>query len=293
MARYYDSKERGNQQLAEYHILDSLCDTACLSSSTNFSFTASQAQEIQCTSSSKEGTRFTQWKIESAFEEGLSQLVRTAKSTWLKDAVALTVHIYLGRNYEAVEGQLPFPSGKAILAVLGSAESVFRHDLSFGSQRTLQLTIQCYSAIDSLLKDLLRDGQRIDMTGYISATLRYYEQHGSPHRDMGRRAALVKGSFPQIITPSDGYAPFILIGNDERGSYRIGTNTSMFQEELAGVEKFGSPYYRLRAQFLSTELSTEKGEDRNFDLLRERLEEAPLFHAGVVVAVGKSCSDFS
>jgi len=212
--------------------------------------------------------------------------VRTAESKGLKDAVALTVYACSGRNYEAVEGQIPFPSGEAILAVLGNAEPLFRQDVSLGSQQTLRLTIQRYSAIDPLLKDLLRDGQRIDMTGYISATLRYYEQHGSPHRDMERRTALVKNSFPEIITPGDEDAPFILIGNDERGNCRIGTNTQMFQEELAGVEKFGPPYYRLRAEFLSVGME----EDHDFELLRETLEDTPVFHAGVVVAVGKSSS---
>ena len=286
MVRYHNSKERGSHQPAEYHTQDSLCDTTCLPSSNTVAFTASQPQAIQCTPPSKEGKRYTQWKIESAFETGLRQFVRTEESKGLKDAVALTAAAYLGRNHEAVEGQISFPSGTAILTVLGSTKPVFHQEVSFGLQRTLRLTIQRYSTVNPLVKALLQDGQRIDMTEYISATLRYYEQHGLPHMDMEKRVALVKDSFPKIITRSDDYASFILVGNDEKGDYRIGTNTYMFQEELAGVEKFGPPYYRLRAEFLSV----EKAEDHDFELLRETLEDASLFQAGVVVAVGKSCS---
>jgi hypothetical protein len=104
--------------------------------------------------------------------------------------------------------------------------------------------------------------------------------------DLEQRAALVRNSFPTSITPLDQCAAFILIGHDERGRYRLGTNSRMFQEELAAVEKFGPPYYRLRTSFLSSE---QEGE-RHIDHLREILEEMPLFHGGVVVAVGKTAS---
>jgi hypothetical protein len=58
----------------------------------------------------------------------------------------------------------------------------------------------------------------------------------------------------------------------------------MFQEELAGIEKFGPPYYRLRTAFLfpGQEL------DYHSEYVRKTLKEIPLFHAGVVVAVGRS-----
>ncbi len=90
-------------------------------------------------------------------------------------------------------------------------------------------------------------------------------------------------SYPTPIILHDQCAAFILIGHDERGRSRLGTNTRMFQEELAAVETFGPPYYRLRASFLFSEPEA----DHQSEHVRKALEEMPLFHAGVVVALGK------
>jgi len=232
----------------------------------------------------EEAAGYMRWIIGSAFEGGLARLVQAGESDRLQAAVTLTVQTYLGRNRGLGEHLSFFPAGKAILAVLGSAEPIFRHQIWIGSQHTLQLALQRYAAVNPLVQDVLQDGQRIDMSSYITATLRYYEQHGSPCKDLEQRAALVHNSFPTLITPRNPCTAFILIGHDERGSSRLGTNTRMFQEELAGVEKFGPPYYRLRAAFLFSEQEA----DRQSEYVRKTLEKMPLFHAGVVVAVGKS-----
>jgi hypothetical protein len=235
---------------------------------------------------SLEQVRYMRWIIGSSFEDGLIRLVQTGESDGLQVALTLIVQTYLGRNCDSGEYLLSFPRGKAILAVLGSAEPIFRHDVWIGSQHTLQLTLQRYSAVNSLVQDILRDGQRIDMSSYITATLRYYEQHGSPCNDSEQREVLVHNSFPTAITARNPCAAFILIGQDERGSSRLGTNTRMFQEELAGIEKFGPPYYRLRTAFL---FSGQEA-DYHSSYVRKTLEEIALFHAGVVMASGKSAA---
>jgi hypothetical protein len=236
------------------------------------------------TCSCEEGARYVRWIIGSAFEDGLSQLVQTGETDGLQTAVTLTVQTYLRRTQVLGERLLSFPAGKSILAVLGGIEPVFRHEVCLGARPMLRLTLQRYQAADRLVEDLVREGQRIDMTGYIMSTLRYYEQHGSPYRDLEQQETLLHNSFSTLITPRNPSAPFILISYDERGRSRLGTHTRMFEEELAGIEKFGPPYYRLRATFLALEQEA----DRHKEHVRETLEELPLFHAGVVVAVGKS-----
>jgi hypothetical protein len=277
-----DPQERGQNLLVASHMLDSECEMACCSLPQQGNGLSAQAPAIAYLS--EEGARYMRWIIGSAFEDGFCQFVQTGETGGLQVAVTLTVQAYLGRNREAGGQLLPFPAGKAILAVLGSADPVFRHEVRLGSRSRLRLTLQRYRAAESLVQDLLQDGQRIDMTGYITAALGYYEQHGSPSMDLERRAALVHNSFPTPITQGDPCADFILIGYDERGQSRLGTHTRMFREELAGVEKFGPPYYRLQAALLATEQEV----DCHGEYVRETLEQLPLFHAGVVVAVGKS-----
>jgi hypothetical protein len=279
-----DPKERGQNLLVASHMLDSECEMARCSLPQQGNGLSAQVPAIVYPS--EEGARYMRWIIGSAFEDGFSQFVQTGETGGLQVAVTLTVQTYLGRNQEAGGHLLLFPAGKAIVAVLGSADPIFRHEVRLGSRPRLRLTLQRYRTAESLVQDLLQDGQRIDMTDYITATLWYYEQHGSPSMDLERRAALVHNSFPTPITPGDPCADFILIGYDERGLSRLGTHTRMFREELAGVEKFGSPYYRLQAAFLATEQEI----DRHGEYVRETLEQLPLFHAGVVVAVGESCA---
>jgi hypothetical protein len=279
---YTDSQERGQNQLMASRILGSECQGADCSHMAPGSDLVAQVPAVL--RSLEEVARYMRWIIGSAFEDGLIRLVQMGESDELQAAVTLTVQTYLGRNRDSEEYLLPFPTGKSILEVLGSAEPIFRHDVWIGSQHTLQLTLQRYPAVNPLVQDILRDGQRIDMSSYITATLWYYEQHGSPCKDLEQREVLVRNSFPTAITPRNPCAAFILIGQDERGSVRLGTNTRMFQEELAGIEKFGPPYYRLRATFLFSEQEA----DCHSEYVRKTLEETPLFHAGVVVAVGKS-----
>jgi len=223
------------------------------------------------------------WTVGSAFEDGLSQLVQTGESDRLQAAILLTIQTYLGRNQDPGGQLLSFPTGKAILTLLDSTEPSFRYEVWLDSWHSLQLTLQRYTAVYPLVQDLLRDGQQVDMASYITATLRYYEQHGTPCKDWEQREALMHTSYPTPIILHDQSAAFILIGHDERGCSRLGTNTRMFQEELAAVEKFGPPYYRLRAAFLFSEQEA----DQHSEYVRRALEEMPLFHAGVVVALGK------
>lgn len=275
-----DSQERGQNRLAAAHLPDSGCESASCSLLTSGPAASTPAIVCPC----QAGIRYLRWMIGSAFEDGLSRLVQTGETDGLQAAVALTVQTYLGRNWEPGGLFLPFPAGPAILAVLGSIDPIFRHEVWLDSQPTLRLTLQRYAAADPLVQDLVREGQRIDMTDYITAALRYYEEHGSPCMDLQQQAALVRNSFPTAITSRNLSVPFILIGHDERERSKLGTHTALFQEELAGVEKFGPPYYRLRAALLAG----EREANRHGEHVREMLEELPLFHAGVVVAVGKS-----
>ena len=282
MFYYTDTQEQIQNQLVASHVLDSECERAKCSHMADGSDPAAQVPAKL--RSLEETARKMWWIIGGAFEDGLARFVQAGESDGLQAAVILTVQTYLGRNRDPGEYLSLFPAGKAIQAALGSEEPIFRHEVWVGSQHTLQLTLQRYATINPLVQDILRDGQRIDMSGYIAATLRYYEQHGSPCKDMEQQAALVHNSFPTLITPGNPCTTFILIGQDERGISRLGTNTRMFQEELAGIEKFGPPYYRLRAAFLFSEQEA----DSHSEYLRKTLEEMPLFHAGVVVAAGKS-----
>jgi hypothetical protein len=278
---YTGSQERSQNQLMASRVSGSVCEGADCSHMAHGNDPLAQVPAVL--RSLEEVERYMRWIIGSAFEDGHIRLVQTGESDGLQAAVTLTVQTYLGRNRDSGERLLPFPSGKTILAVLGSAELIFRHDVWIGSQHTLQLTLQRYPAANPLVQDILRDGQRIDMSSYITATVRYYEQHGSHCKDLEQRETLVHNSFPTAITPRNPCAAFILIGQDERGSSRLGTNTRMFQEELAGIEKFAPPYYRLRAAFL---FSGQEA-DCQSEYVRKTLEEIPLFHAGVVVAVGR------
>src|SRR5437879_13524844 len=97
---------------------------------------------------------------------------------------------------------------------------------------------------------------------------------------MEQRAALVHNSFPTLITPGNPCTTFILVGQDERGSSRLGTNTRMFHEDLAGVEKFGPPYYRLRVAFLFSEQEA----DCQLGDLRQTLAEMQWMNAGRAAA---------
>lgn len=277
-----DSQEPDQNRLMVAHLPDSECEPprCWMLSAASGPLAPTSAMTCSC----EEGARYVRWIIGSAFEDGLSQLVQTGETDGLQTAATLTVQTYLGRTQVLGEPPLSFPASKSILAVLGGIEPVFRHEVCLGARPMLRLTLQRYQAADRLVEDLVREGQRIDMTGYIMSTLRYYEQHGSPCRDLEQRAALLHNSFSTLITPRNPSAPFILISYDERGRSRLGTHTRMFEEELAGIEKFGPPYYRLRATFLALEQEA----DRHKEHVRETLEELPLFHAGVVVAVGKS-----
>ena len=281
LSYYTDPQEQGQNQLVASRILDGGCEMAHCSHIAHGSDPATQASVILC--SPEETARYICWTIGSAFEDGLSQLVQTGESDGLQAAVALTVQTYLGRNRDPGGHLLSFPAGKAILTLLDSTEPIFRYEVWIDSWHTLQLTLQRYAAVHPLVQDVLRDGQRIDMTGHITAALRYYEQHGSPCKDLEQRAALVHNSFPTPIMPRDPCAAFILIGHDEQGRSRLGTNTHMFQEELANIEKFGPPYYRLRVAFLFSQQEAEHHDE----CARKALEEMPMFHAGVVVALGK------
>jgi hypothetical protein len=106
----------------------------------------------------EEAARYMRWIIGSAFEGGLARLVQAGESDRLQAAVTLTVQTYLGRNRGLGEHLSFFPAGKAILAVLGSAEPIFRHQVWIGSQHTLQLALQRYAAVNPLVQDVLRMG---------------------------------------------------------------------------------------------------------------------------------------
>jgi len=279
---YTDSQEQVQNQLVASRVLDSECERTKCSHMAHGINPVAQVPAIL--PSIEEAARYVRWIIGSAFEDGLARFVQAGETDGLQAAVILTIQTYLGRNRDLGEYLSLFPAGKAILATLGSEEPIFRHEVWVGSQHMLQLTLQRYAAVNPLVQDVLQDGQRIDMSSYITATLRYYEQHSSPCKDLEQQAALVHNSFPTLITPRNPYTTFILIGQDERGSSRLGTNTRMFQEELAGIEKFGPPYYRLRAAFLFSEQEV----DCHSEYVRKTLEEMPLFHAGTVMAVGKS-----
>ncbi|HZU02698.1 MAG TPA: hypothetical protein VFA10_23720 [Ktedonobacteraceae bacterium] len=281
MSYYTDLQEQGQNQFVASRILDSGSEMAHCSRMNYESDPTAQAPAILC--SPEETACYMCWTIGSAFEDGLSQLVQTGESDGLQAAVALTVQTYLGRNQDPGGHLLSLPTGKAILSLLDSTEPIFRHEVWLDSGHTLQLTLQRYTAVHPLVQDVLRDGQQIDMASYIAATLRYYEQHGSTCKNWEQQEALMHNSYPISIILHDQCATFILIGYDKRGRSRLGTNTRMFQEELAVVEKFGPPYYRLRAAFLFSEQEA----DHHDEYVKKALEEMPLFHAGVVVALGK------
>ncbi len=228
-----------------------------------------------------ERDRLTQWGMSSAFEQGLRRLIWGADRDDLKEAAGI-VQITIGKSQAFSKDHIPFPSSTEILQTVDTGIA-FTHTVPIGEEYVLQLTIQRYVDAPSLVEHLLQDGQRIDTTGYIQSTVNYYENHGSPCYDSQQREQLIANCFPEIISLRDDYAPFILLGDDKWGSYRIGTNTRMFQKELSQADKFGPPYYRLRTALLSS------GQERNpnIEQVREALEDMPLFHAGIVLAGGK------
>lgn len=225
--------------------------------------------------------RLSQWRMSSAFEHGLRGLIWGATTDGLKEAAGI-VQTTFGKSQALSKDHLPFPSSTEILKTV-DVGAVFTHTVPIGEEYALQLTIQHYGDAPSLIENLLRDGQRIDITDYIHSTVKYYENHSSPYLDSQQRELLIANCFPEMITPRDNYAPFILLGDDKRGSSRIGANTHMFQKELLQVDKFSPPYYRLRTALLSCGQESNP----NTEQVRESLEDMPLFHAGIVLAGGK------
>lgn len=228
--------------------------------------------------------RLTQWRMSGAFEHGLRRLIWGATNDGLKEAVGI-VQTTFGKSRALSKDHLPFPSSTEILTTVGVG-AAFTHTVPIGEEYALRLTIQCYVDATSLVENLLRDGQRIDNTDYIHSTVKYYENHGSPYQDSQQREQLIANCSPEIITVRDNSAPFILLGDDKWGSYRLGTNTRMFQKELSQVDNFSPPYYRLRTALLSSGQESNS----NTEQVRETLEDTPLFHAGVVLAGGKGLS---
>jgi len=239
------------------------------------------AERLQNEPAAGHRDRLTQWRMSSAFEHGLRRLIWGATNDGLKEAAGIVQTIF-GKSQAFSKDHLPFPSSTEILTTVGVG-TAFTHTVPIGEEYALRLSIQCYLDAPSLVEILLRDGQRIDNTNYIYHTVKYYENHGSPCQDSQQRGQLIANCFPEIITSRDNSAPFILLGDDKRGSYRIGTNTRMFQKELSQVDKFSPPYYRLR----TTLLSSGQESNPNAEQVRETLEDMPLFHAGVVLAGGK------
>jgi hypothetical protein len=228
--------------------------------------------------------RLTQWRMSSAFEHGLRRLIWAGTHEGLKEAAEI-VQTTFGKSQSLSNDPLVFPSSTEILTTVGMG-AAFIHTVPIGEEYALRLTLQCCVDAASLVEILLRDGQRIDNTNYICNTVKYYENHGSPCQDSQQRGQLIANCFPEIITSRDNYAPFILLGDEKRGSYRIGTHTRMFQKELSQVDKFSPPYYSLQ----TTLHSSGQESNPNAEQVRETLEDGPLFHADIVLAGGKELS---
>jgi hypothetical protein len=128
---YTDTQEQAQNQLVASWLLDSECGADC-SQMADGSDSAVQVPAIL--RSLEEAARYMRWIIGSAFEGGLARLVQAGESDRLQGAVTLTVQTYLGRNRGLGEHLSFFPAGKAILAVLGSAEPIFRHQVWIGSK---------------------------------------------------------------------------------------------------------------------------------------------------------------